>query len=257
MKKNLAVILLLILTSVPVAFGGHGRQAPEWRLMYDFYSNNSTLTFETEKYPTFKAPQPYFDIGVTQISQSGFWSIDVNWLMRIFNNLVLSQSVEQMADDDIHDVESVRIFRFRGGVSVLDSGPGKFNIAYNLLDWYKIDADNVEKDEYRAAGVGFGLGLGHQWLVNEHFCSHVAVCYNFGFNADAKELGGSSLADRYLTAEADCWYFLNSFLGLTAKVHYESHDFEQLVIKTYPTEGAGKVDIFTLQLGLTLAITSW
>jgi hypothetical protein len=253
MKNYVCIIFTLLICQASVVLA-NGND-PYARLVYDIYHNSSTITFETELYPTFKGPQPYYDIGFGFISESSYWCFDVNWLMRVFSHLVIAEEEEIMADDDIHDVQFGRIFRYRGGYPVFDTGAGTVDIAFNVLDWYVIEADKGFQDEYRAAGVGFGLGLGHHWMMNEHFCSQLSICYNMGFNADAKELAGSSVADRYITAEADVWYFFNDVIGLTAKAHYETHDFEQLVIKSYPTAGGGTVDVFSIQLGATLAIT--
>jgi len=226
-------------------------------MVFDFYYNKGTVTFETDLYPDFKAPQPFLDISYGMISRSGFWNIDVNWLMRIIDDAWLSMPAFQMADDDIHHIEYFRIFRFRGGIELFDVGAGKLDLAYNLLDWYDYDADKVERDEYRAGGIGFGIGLGHHWIMDKHFSSQIGVCYNWGFNGDAREFNDSSVADHYLTVEADCWYFVNDLVGVTAKAHWEKHDFEQLDLNGYPTEGPGTVTAFHLQLGLTLAITMW
>ena len=247
--KVIRLLLLCAILITNVAFVW-GFDMPDKRLTYDFYHNKSTLTWDTEQYDKFKVGIKFYSVDITRITNGYYLAWDLNGLVRA----VGQGDDETMADDDIHHVEFFRYLRIRGSFQLAPFAPGKLMLAYNLLDWYKADADKVEKDEYRAGGIGVGVGLAHL-LRTPSFTSHVAFCYNWGFNGDAKKINDSSLADKYTTLEADFWYWLSRGFGLTAKIHYENHDFKQITIKeVYPTAGPGKLKIMTYRLGISLAI---
>jgi len=225
------------------------------RTSFDFYYNNSTVTFKTDQYPVFSAGQPFVSLDYSILKSKTFHTIDINGIVRATYGLFSKNDQEDEADDHIHTVEFFRYFRYRGSISLLNIGIGKLGIAYNVLDWVKADADNGPKDEYRLGGLGFGLGASYYLIRRGAFYSHIALCYNAAFNPDAKEINGSSLADKYVTLEADFWFFLTKAIGFNAKIHYERHDFKQLTLKNvYPTAGGGTGTILTYRAGISLAI---
>lgn len=248
---SMKVIRLLLLCVVLIAETVFARfNMPDKRLTYDFYYNKSTLTWDTEKYDKFKAPVNFYSVDMARITNGYYLVWDLNGLVRA----VGLGDDKYEADDDIHTIEFFRYLRIRGSFALAPFASGKLMLAYNLFDWYKADANNVEKDEFRSAGVGVGVGVAHL-LRTRSLTSHVAFCYNWGFNGDAKKINDSSLADKYTTLEADFWYWLSRSFGLCAKIHYENHDFKQITIKNvYPTEGPGKLKVMTYRLGISLAI---
>ena len=249
--KRLLIVCLLLGCGSALA----QNDAPDFRVAYDLYKNNSTLKWDVEQYEKFEAPQPFIGVDISIITPYTYFVWDINAIVRSTYPLFGQKDDPNVADDDIHDVEFYRNIRMRGSFPVMSLGIGKLGMAYNLLDWYKVDADNKSTDEYRAGGVGVGVGISHM-LIGPAWASHVAYCWNWGFNPDAKEINDSNLADKYKTLEADIWYFLNGGFGLMAKIHWEEHDFKQLTLKNvYPTLGPGKVKIMTYRLGVSFAIT--